>query len=504
MQRLLRSHPVLLCLLVAMILRLPAVIFSKGYMASDDHFETVQIAYDGIQKGLLNDNGTLRWERVQPENIGRSPLYVLFLFSLMKLQSWAGITNLDAMMYLVRLLHALLSLLTVYCGVRYISDSTGSRAAALVGGLVLAGHFLLPYLSVRNLIEQVSADFLVPSVYLAYRGVKEKNDRFMAMSGILGGIAWMIRFNTGLAVLPIPFAVWYLVRSIRQALYFAAGGILMLLFSGSLDIPFLGSFGRSSFNIMERFLFPSELPPLPQPFWMFAVLIVGVLIPPFSLYFLGSIFNRKIIREHFIIFSSAFLFFLAHSIITHKEERFMLPIFPLIIILGTVGLHRWVNEGLLSDFHLKAMKITGVIAAVISLILLPIFTLNYAHRGSVDSLVYLSCQNDVTKYLVDRTERKRLVPYSYAGLNTSPPLLLDRWETLDTADEIQNWKDSADYFVIFSDTAPEMHRARLTAYFGELTPAYHSPPSLVDLLLHFLNPRHNHTNEAWVYRKDGS
>lgn len=504
LDRLSRYNPLLLCLLVALILRLPAVIFSRGYMASDDHFETVQIAYDGIQRGLLNEDGTLRWERVASDDIGRSPLYVLFLFFLMKLQYWIGISRLDTMMYFIRMIHAVLSLLTVYFGVKYIADSTNSRKVALAGGLILAGHFLMPYLAVRNLIEQVSADLLLPAVYLAYKGFHSRNGRVLLLAGILGGLSWMIRFNTGLAVLPIPFALWYLARNIRPALYFVAGGVLVVLFSGSLDIQLLGCFGRSSVNIMERFIFPSGPPPLPQPFWIFAVLILGILIPPFSFYFVGSIFNRTIIKRHIVAFSAAACFFLVHSLITHKEERFMVPIFPLIVILGTVGLHEWLSSGRLSARHWKILKVSAIAALGLNILLLPIFTLNYAHRGTVDSMVYLSKQSDVIRYLVDRTERKLLAPYSYAGIDTDMPILLDRWEMLDTAAERDIWFDSVNYLVVFSDTAQEIHRQRLATYFGDMTPVYHAPPSLVDMLLHFLNPRHNHTNEAWVYRRIGA
>jgi len=40
----------------------------------------------------------------------------------------------------------------------------------------------------------------------------------------------------------------------------------------------------------------------------------------------------------------------------------------------------------------------------------------------------------------------------------------------------------------------------LEKYLGPLNPVFHSSPSTVDYLLHFLNPRHNHTNEADIYR----
>jgi hypothetical protein len=43
----------------------------------------------------------------------------------------------------------------------------------------------------------------------------------------------------------------------------------------------------------------------------------------------------------------------------------------------------------------------------------------------------------------------------------------------------------------------------VTAYFGEASEMYYSAPSTVDYILHILNPRHNRTNEAWLYRWGG-
>jgi len=496
---LIKKYPLLSCLIIAVILRLLATVYSKGFMAHDDHFETVRVAYDGIQKGLLNDEKLMIWNDDTPEIIGRSPLYVLFLFSMMKIQESVGIYSLDSMMYLIRFIHALLSLLIVYYGYKYVLYATESRNSALLAGLILSGHFLMPYLAVRNLIEMVSADLLMPSIFLAHRGAAEKNGRMLVMAGILAGLAWMIRFSTCLAVVPIPFIIWYLQKSVRPALYFCGGVFLMLLFSASLDVFYLGSFGRSTINILGSFIGGS--PTLPQPFYMYLPLVFGILIPPFSIYFLILSFRREVISGHLVLASAILFFFISHSLIANKQERFLIPIFPLLIVLGVIGLNVWLKNGKWSARNRNIFKYSAAFAVGLNLILLPLFTFNYAHKGMVEPFVFLSEQGDVNSVLIDRTERRRFMALCYAGYDRPKDIILDNWAELDTLSADSALLNSINYFIIYTDNHPDYHADSLSRIFGSLGQVFHSTPSTVDYILHFLNPRHNHTNEAWVYRR---
>ena len=497
MLKLTRKHPLLACLVIAIILRLFATVYSKGFMAHDDHFETVRVAYDGIQNRLLNEDNLMIWNTTESKEIGRSPLYVLFLYSIMKIQESVGIYNLDSMMYLIRLMHALLSLLLIFYGYKYVYLATGSKNYSMLAGLILAGHFLMPYLAVRNLIEMVSADLLLPALFLAYRGVEKQNVRMLLISGILSGLSWMIRFNTGLAILPIPFAIWFLSKSKRPTLYYCFGILLIFLFSGSLDILFLGSFGQSTIN----FLYHVEKPLLPQPFWVYTVLVFGIFIPPFSFYFIMTAFRKKILREHLILISSILVFFIIHSLIASKQERFMIPIFPLLIVLGVIGLHYRLKSNKISILNKKIFRYSSIFAITLNLILLPVFTFNYAHKGMVEPFVYLSKQNDVNAVLIDRTERRRFMAFGYAGYFRPGFRVLDNWNELEKIKKESFLHDSINYFIIYTDSEPILHVDSLTKAFGPIKQVFHSTPSTVDIILHFLNPEHNHTNEAWIYKR---
>ena len=61
LRRLIETYPLTVVMIVAILARAIAVLFSKGYMASDDHFETVSVAYNWLQHGILSQEGLLRW-----------------------------------------------------------------------------------------------------------------------------------------------------------------------------------------------------------------------------------------------------------------------------------------------------------------------------------------------------------------------------------------------------------------------------------------------------------
>lgn len=495
-----KKHPLLACLIVAAVLRLFATVYSKGFMAHDDHFETVRIAYDGIQNDLLNEDNLLIWDNNSPDRIGRSPLYVLFLFSLMKIQESFGIQSLDSMMYLIRFIHFLLSLLLIYFGYKYVFSATGSKNYSLLAGMILAGHFLMPYLAVRNLIEMVSADLLLPAIFFAYRGAKEGNGRLLLISGIICGLAWMIRFSICLAVVPIPFVMWYMRKSIRPAIYFSFGVLIMLIFSANLDLMYLGKFGQSTIHILGDYF--NGNPTMPQPFYMYIPLVFGIFIPPFSFYLLLPAFRKKVRSEHLIMVSALLFFFIVHSLISNKQERFLIPIFPLLIVLGVIGLFYWLKSNKISVLHKKIFRYSLIFAITLNLILLPIFTINYAHKGMVEPFVYLSGQNDVNSVLIDRTERRRFMAFGYAGYNRSGFRVLDKWDELEEIKNDSLLYNSINYFIIYTDAEPVSNVDSLVKAFGPLRQVFHSAPSTVDIVLNFLNPKHNHTNEAWVYKRD--
>jgi hypothetical protein len=491
------TRPFLIILALALGLRLIAVVFSQGFMAHDDHYETIEIANSWLHEGLYESDGTLRWEGKPDIGVMRSAVYNLFLLGLMKVTSAFGVEHLDTHMYFNRLVHALLSLLPVIFGYRYLKEETNERTA-LVGGVLLAAHFLMPYLAVRNLVEMVAADFLFPCLYFATAGMKRQSDADAALAGVLGGIAFMIRMQVIMALVFVPVAMMIRRRTWRQAAVFTIAVAGMIVMQGLIDTQTHGKFLGSFTNYIAGNL--GAAPTIPGPWYRYALLLLGIMIPPFSLLFIGSAFQWRVIRNHIVLWLPMMAFLIGHSVIVNKQERFIIPIFPILLVLGCVGLYYLrQNEGW-HDRWRKSRVWLWVSFAAINLVLLSAFTVNYGHRGAVDPMVYLSRQPDVRKVLFDCTEHRMFVPYSYWQYDHSNAFTI--YSNLEFLQALSQGKllsfSPPDYIVVFSDDNLRQHQDLLTSMLGRYKVVYHGKPSLVDVVLNKLNPEYNHRNESWV------
>jgi hypothetical protein len=491
------ARPFLIILTLALGLRLTAVIFSQGFMAHDDHYETIEIANSWLHDGLYLSDGTLRWEGKPDIGVMRSAVYNLFLLGLMKITSAFGVEHLDTHMYFNRFVHALLSLLPVIFGYRYLKEETNERTAA-VGGVLLAAHFLMPYLAVRNLVEMVAADFLFPCLYFATTGMKRESDGDAVLAGVLGGIAFMIRMQVIMALVLVPIAMVIRRRAWRQATTFTIALAGMIVLQGLIDTQTHGKFLGSFTNYIVGNL--GAAPTIPGPWYRYALLLLGVMIPPFSLLFVGSVFQWRVIRNHIVLWLPMMAFLIGHSVIVNKQERFMIPIFPILLVLGCVGVYYLTQS---DGWHNRWRRLRlGLWAwfAVINLVLLAAFTVNYGHRGAVDPLVYLSRQPDVRKVLFDCTERRMFVPHGYRQYDRSNAFTI--YSNLEFFQALAQGKllsfSPPDYIVVFSDDNLIQHQDLLTSMLGKYKLVHHGKPSLVDVVLNKLNPKYNHRNESWV------
>lgn len=483
-------------LAIAVLLRLVAVVYSQGYMASDDHHETIKVAWQWHTIGkFLDDDGKLIWGDISGDDIMRSPLYNFFVYSLLKLGSFLGMEYLDQMMYLQRIFHALLSLILVVFVYKYLKEEADENTA-LIGSLMMSAFFIMPFLSVRNLIEMVSAQAMLPSLYYAHIGIKRGNRDYLILSGFLAGLAWMIRPQTLLAVLPVIPILWFSVKSFKKSLFFITGLGMVVIFSGFLDLITVGRFLGTTMKYLSANM--ETHPWLPGPWYNYILLFLGIFIFPFSLLFFGSIFQRKLISKNKFMFWGFVTFIFVHSLYHSKEERFMIPIIPLAIILGCLGLYYLYRKHGWYFRMLALRKGLWISFGAVNLILLIPFTINYSHKGRIEPLVYLSRQSDVHGIIFDCTERNFLIPYQYLGKNPSPYAKINRFTQLDGLH-----MEDPNYIVIFADENYQAHIDSLKNHFLRLDPKSHSSPSIVDYILHVLNPRFNYTNEAYVVKGYG-
>ncbi len=505
--RLAQDNPLTTVMITAIIFRLLAAIFSKGYLYTDDHFETASVAYQWLQSGIFTDERLFTWGgRSDPETIGRCPVYTLFLFGIMKFLYAFGVESLDKLMYGVRAVHSLISLVSVYAVYKTIEMVTKSNRWALIGGLFIALHFAFPTLSARTLIEFFSSHFWILAIYFIYKyQYKKKALAFLFWAGVLTGLAWIIRFQIVFAAFIVPVILIWQYKRLKEALWYCYGVILVVVLTGFLEYNLLGSFLRGTLNQLPSFSDIQSSPPVNVPFWVYAVLLIIIFIPPLSIAAFISAGFKKFWSRHSLIVYSTLSFVIIHTILWNRQERFIMPILPVVILIMVLAIwHQYSEKGFLFR-HKRLLYGMVVFSIVVNMFMLPIFTMNYGRKGLTEPLVKIEkIANQPTIVYFSPDKYYTMFPDDYAGYNKMVRYNIGSWDNFEDYFALYKLDTIESYYIIYPRKEGDLQRYidSLETKIENLEQLYYIGPSTIDYILHLLNPRHNPTYEAWVYKNN--
>jgi hypothetical protein len=480
-----RERPVLWLTLIALVPRLLAAFFSGGYFAQDDHFLVIEAAQSWVDG--FDYNNWLPWNQgAHPAPTGHMMLYPGLHYLLFKLCDWMGFTDPSRKMVLVRLLHALWSLIAVRTGYR-IALRLSSPAIAWRCGLFLALFFFLPFVSVRNLVEVVSIPPLMLSAWWLIRKARQDLGRKdVLVAGMFAGLAMDLRFQTiffaggvGLALL--------LMKDVRRATLFGAGVLLpVVLVQGGIDL-FIWHRPFAEMTEYVRYNFANSTTYFNQPWYNYLLVLLCVFIPPFSIAVLFGFFRRA---KPLLLWLAAFSFLFFHSAFPNKQERFILTVLPLIFILGYTAWEQF-REGS-AWWHRHQRVWNGVLAwtwALNMLLLIPL-CFSYSKRERVEAMLMLR-EREVRGIIIEDTAEHDppMLPLFYLGQwHVTQQVLTD---------------PHADIRAMAARSAPE-HRPNLVLFIGteDLDARVHhveealgrldligrAEPGLLDKVVHWLNP----------------
>lgn len=296
-------------LILGLLFRVVTGYFAYGPLAIDDY-------NDGIFPALTLIEG--RW----PEfNIGRSYLlpYLLTAFGKLGLTLGYGVDGAEKVRSMMLGLGAL-SLTVVLGGYNYARrfDRINPHFAKLLV-YVLSLYFVMPFLGTRAFGETVGMGFVMLGMSFLPS----------AWGFLLLAIASSFRYQIGIILFSC--AVIALIQRRRKAVFPVCAGILAFLLLQSivdlssaryplksfLDHVFINRHGGAEYGS--------------QPWYSHFVLLIGCFFIPFSIPFLDRV--PQAIRQHSDAAVSLAAFACVHTLIAHKEERYMAPILPLLLIL---------------------------------------------------------------------------------------------------------------------------------------------------------------------------
>ncbi|MDP3463468.1 MAG: glycosyltransferase family 39 protein [Bacteroidales bacterium] len=498
------KHPFLFIMAIGMLFRFVAVLFSKGFGMHDDHFLVIDPAQSWVDGGDY-----YRWLPATEGNEGpqgHSLFYVGFHYLIFHFLQLFGIYDPQLKMYFVRTLHAMLSLLVISFGYR-IASLISERKTAYKVALLLSIYWFMPFIGVRNLVEAVTIPFLMYGTLILLRQeiIRKGNQpgyhiTSFLVAGFFLGIGFSVRYQTifytgGLGLALLILGNW------KGMLSTAAGFIAsVVIFQGGIDFivwrePFAELIAYVNYNINHAYSYNT------MPWYNYLIVIFGILIPPLSVMLLFGYFSLW--KKQFLLFFAIFVFLVFHSAFPNKQERFIIPVLPMIMVLGLVGWESWVAGSAFWHKNKKLLLSLWIVFWIFNLTLLFTVTPMYSKRARAEAMTYLK-QYPAIKNIMIEDVNQRVIrfpplfylkqwPHSYYFMKGNQYDELNRWLDWENPDRVPA-------FVLFYQ--PDNLDARvdsLKMFMPGLEFETYVKPSMMDRFIHWLNPV-NANESIYIYR----
>ena len=490
------EHRPLTCIILAgLLFRLLAVVFSKGFGMYDDHFLIIEQAQSWVDR--VNSSEWLPQLSKNAKPPGISYFYTGLHYLLFSLLEKTGIYDPQIKMYVVRLLHALYSLLTIYFGYRITEKLTNDRSAKQVG-LLLALFWFWPFLSVRNLIEVVCIPMLMWATWLAVKNTKG-NFWYYLWVGVVLGLAFNIRFQTLFFSGGFMLALLLQKRGV-QAVACGCGVLLCAaVIQGGIDcyvwhVPFIEFRGYIVYNLKNSLAF------IVLPWYTYILLLAGILIPPVSFFLFAGFFVSY--RKHLLLFLPSAIFLVFHSYFPNKQERFILPILPFIMMLGTIGWNELAERRGFDIKYRKAIKYSWGFFIGLNTVLLVVVSVTYSKQNRIEAMHYLYGKGDVRNLIIETSNTDESVrsPLFYMHKWPAEYCITSKNDMQGTMDMLKGLPDHGkpNYIIFYED---EKLTQRISGMERLYDLKYEATihPSFVAELVCFINPV-NVTAETYIYK----
>jgi hypothetical protein len=331
-----RKDRLLLCLLlVSLFWHVIAAVFNEGFFHFDEHYQIIEFA---SAKFGITDPKDLAWEygaRLRPW------LLPAAFYMLLKLGAFLGLINPFTQVFLFRLLAGALGLLTTTVFYQAVEKDFATRPQKIFLFCLLNFLWCVPFLHVHPSSESFATSFFLWGLGVAIpyfdhivRARTVKLWPALAI-GILWGLAFECRFQVAFLVLGA--LVWFAFSRRGQFKPFAVilTGALFIFVCGRL----LDSWGYGEWTITPWNYFKVNLVHNVaaerfgrDPVWYYFTSAAAI-FPPLSVLLLFLTGAGLWYFPKNLLSVTVFFFLVPHLLISHKELRFLFPIFPLLLPL---------------------------------------------------------------------------------------------------------------------------------------------------------------------------
>ena len=154
-----RNWIIILIWFVALVIRILAAVFSKGYIHPDEHYQSIEVAYKEVF-GF----GKIPWEFIDG---ARSWVYPYIVIVIFKIMIFFGASNIETILIGVRLFSGLMSMITVIVAY-FFGKKLYSKFIGIIASGFVAIWFDFVFWSTRTMTDSIAMNFFFLAAYLVY------------------------------------------------------------------------------------------------------------------------------------------------------------------------------------------------------------------------------------------------------------------------------------------------------------------------------------------------
>lgn len=308
-------------------------IFEIGPIHADEYFQLIEFA----QYRLGNTSaGDLPWEFHEQM---RPTIQVWLVVTIIKVLSFLQLEDPFAIALLLRLISGvgtwwIIRKFNRLIVARHFRDDEFARLFQMGSYFI----WFVPMAGAHFSSESFSAIFLLMGLYPLLRDPEDR--RGILWAGLFLGLSFQCRYQIGISVAAVYFWLWLVARVPVARI---AGSALVLVgtaaFGLLLDSCFYGEFVLAPFNYLKQNLVEGKASSFGTEPWFYYLThfsfsrpVIGI---PLMLFFLRGLVPLRMHLFTWVILP----FVLVHSLIAHKEMRFLFPMIYPFIAVAFHGFH---------------------------------------------------------------------------------------------------------------------------------------------------------------------
>lgn len=396
-------------LIIGISVHLLAAIFSIGFNNHDEHFQILEFAALKLNLTTTND---MPWEFGYHM---RSTVQPAIAYLVVNLSELFGLNNPFSQAAVLRIISALLALLCMYLLIKSFGGEV--KSAFLKEWFVFLSFLLwfLPYIHARFSSENwAGLAFWIGVALLILPKPRDTDDRKnhfnKPLVGILLGFSFTLKFQMGFVIAGLILWLIIIRKEKPGALFMLIFGILIpIVIEIFVDRWFYGEWSLAAWNYFKVNIIQGKVSEFGiNPWWYYFYEIFLKAIPPFSILIITNAILFWVYYPKHIVTWITVPFVLVHSLIGHKDVRFLFPlvnILPFILVISFQVIEEDPRFARVKDlFTISKKYIVWTFVAVNSILLLvacfkpadsstPLYRYIYDHYNSENTVLVYDKEN---------------------------------------------------------------------------------------------------------------